>query len=174
MQDLHQRLTSPGSIEYKLDIGGHGRPVGLEHLDKVVGVGGILVEVVNIHDHEERHHYVVMAEAKVGASLSRRQPLPSLCQDVVHNGRAGHPIRKILAETLVIINLPKRYILLRGQQAVNVQTQFLRDAVHAAHKHIEIEEDVKGTSLPKGGHGILEQTAQDLFVLRETSEEELF
>ena len=62
----------------------------------------------------------------------------------------------ILPEPFVIICFPKRCKFFPGKEILHVDPDFLRQAVHARHKHIQMEENIIGFPIPQTRIRILE------------------
>ena len=116
---------------------------------------------------------MVVAEAEVRAAFAFREHLRGLLHHIVHDGGAGRPVGVILAETLVIVRLPKGGVFLHGEEVLHVDADIRRQAVHPRDEHIQVEEHVIGVPEPQARVRVLEQAGQYVLVPREATEEEL-
>ena len=163
-----------GLEKHHLDVGCHRRPECLEIIDKVVRIGGRLIEAVDVHYHLQRHHHMVVTVAEMGSAHSGGKGLGRLRDHVVHYRRAGGAVGMIFPETLIVVDFPKGGELFLRKESVHVHPFRLGQRSHAGDEHVEMEENGVGIPLPESLVRVLEYPCEDVPVPGETPQEKLF
>ena len=116
---------------------------------------------------------MVVPVAEVCATNAGGQAGIGLGDNVVHDSAVGNAVFDVFAEGVVVGGFPHGRVFIGSEDAADVHLFLFRQAVHAAHEQVHIEEGPPGIEARQGRIRVLEQSAQHILIAGQLAQEEV-